>query len=118
MLTASPEMVGRILEIGRLSGDCEACGILVKTPNEPDGALVHLDNIAEDPTRSYEIDSGELVKALDRVGVGLKVRSEDLIIWHTHPSGLIGPSEGDMRRRIHEFTYMVVALPNGPGVMF
>ena len=34
-----------------------------------------------------------------------------LTLWHSHPSGLVGPSRGDMREKVSEgLTYMVVAV--------
>lgn len=59
---------------------------------------------------SYVIEPGDLRMALDDVG-----DAEEVAIWHTHPSGLIGPSEGDLRHRLPEIPMVVVALTDcGP----
>lgn len=43
---------------------------------------------------------------------------EDVIVWHTHPSGFVGPSRGDMQNRVEGLKYLVVSLPDGEAVYF
>lgn len=64
--------------------------------------------IKELPNRSmqagkYKIDPADLRLVLD----GLE-DVEDVAIWHTHPSGFLGPSEGDLLYRPDPQIWMVV----------
>jgi proteasome lid subunit RPN8/RPN11 len=60
---------------------------------------------------AYIVDAGDIRMVLE----GLE-EVEDIAIWHTHPSGNIGPSEGDISHRPHPGIWMlVVALTeHGP----
>jgi proteasome lid subunit RPN8/RPN11 len=33
-----------------------------------------------------------------------------IAIWHSHPSGLVGPSRADMQKRIEGVAYLVVTI--------
>jgi proteasome lid subunit RPN8/RPN11 len=43
---------------------------------------------------------------------------DHFIVWHTHPSGNIGPSKGDMDSKIQGFQYLVVTMPSGEATLF
>jgi proteasome lid subunit RPN8/RPN11 len=60
---------------------------------------------------TYRVDAGDIRMVLD----GLE-EVEDVAVWHTHPSGFIGPSKGDMQNRPDPNIFMlVVALTeHGP----
>lgn len=98
-----------IEKLGKLRAPVEACGILLDAPwQKADGTLSW---VKELPNRSlqagrYEID----VKDLQQVLEGLE-DVEDIAVWHTHPSGYIGPSKGDMENRPNpEIKMLVVSL--------
>ncbi len=95
--------------LGKLRAPTEACGVLLDTAwQKADGTLSW---VKELPNRSlqagmYEIDMKDLQQVLE----GLE-DVEDIAIWHTHPSGYIGPSQGDMRNRPgSEVMMLVVSL--------
>jgi proteasome lid subunit RPN8/RPN11 len=73
------------------------------------GAIIEL------PNRSSEDDLYSfLVSDLEAV-IGLDTPPSEVLFWHTHPGGNIGPSKYDLDRRLEGFQYMVVALtPEGP----
>jgi proteasome lid subunit RPN8/RPN11 len=115
----SPEVLDQILELGRDAAPDEACGIIT-----PDLRVVSLPNATpNDSESSYAINNEDLVEAIseyiERSGVEPQsITRAHFIIWHTHPSGLIGPSHGDMVNRVEGFQYVVVALPNGEASHF
>lgn len=62
-----------------------------------------LPNRSTDGAGTYRVDAGDIRIVLE----GLE-EVEDVAVWHTHPSGFIGPSQGDMRNRPDSGIYMVV----------
>jgi proteasome lid subunit RPN8/RPN11 len=94
------------LEWGIEGAPEEVCGILV---NETQGVrLIQLQNRAPDRTAGYLIDQ-ETMRTL-----ALKPKTwSHVAVWHTHPSGHVGPSEGDLAHKIHNITYVVISIPTG-----
>ena len=115
----SPEVLDQILALGRDAAPDEACGIIT-----PDLRVVSLPNVTPtDSESSYAISGEDLVESIeayvDRSGVEPQsLTRAQFIIWHTHPSGLVGPSRKDMETRLPDFQYVVVALPNGEAAQF
>lgn len=115
----SPEVLDQILALGQAAAPDEACGIIT-----PDLRVVSLPNATPtDSESSYAIVGEDLVEAIDdyvdRSGVEPQsLTRAQFIIWHTHPSGQIGPSRGDLDNRLPDFQYVVVALPNGEAARF
>lgn len=72
--------------------------------------------VKELPNRSmggsgtYRVDPADIRMALE----GLE-EVEDVAIWHTHPSGFVGPSKGDMENRPDPNIYMVVVALTDAG---
>lgn len=98
--------LGLALDWGIEAAPEEICGILV---NETEGVrLVQLQNRAEDRTDGYVIDA-ETMRTL-----ALKPKTwAHVAVWHTHPSGLVGPSQRDLSHKIHNITYVVISIPSG-----
>lgn len=112
--SATPEAIDRILSIGSERQPREACGVIL-----PPDLVIELPNIARNPRQAYEIGTEDLVNALaERFFAGDDLQREDIVLWHTHPSGYIGPSEGDMDSRVEGFRYLVVSMPNGEASYF
>lgn len=114
----SPEVVDRILLVAEGQGSLETCGVVT-----PDSQVVQLPNISPSPTRAFEISSEDLVNSIseyvDRAGVDpTELTRGHFIIWHTHPSGLIGPSKGDIKNKVEGFQYVVITLPTKHAVQF
>jgi proteasome lid subunit RPN8/RPN11 len=107
-------VIPRIIEIGMLRSPHEACGLVVPDLSVPADSWVHeLTNQSASPLDSYSIDGQTITKLLERLDVW-----EDVLVWHTHPRGQVGPSEHDMKSRIEGLRYLVVALPTGEASMF
>lgn len=103
-----------IRELGERRRPVEACGLLLDVPwRKSDGKLSYikeLPNRSLEPS-SYRIDMGDIRVALE----GLE-EVEDVAIWHTHPSGFVGPSRGDMVNRPEGPYMVVVTLTDGDPV--
>lgn len=106
---AVPEMVRAGLE----ALPNEACGLITL-----EGRLAFLTNEAEG-TGSYQISGLQLEFALGELferdpDISLL---DEIVIWHTHPSGFVGPSKGDLESRrqpiLIDIAHLVVALPDG-----
>lgn len=109
----TPEVVDQILSIGQRRYPREACGVVM-----PPNLVCELQNKARNPRKGYEIDTEELVQVLaDNMG-SVSLERKDILLWHTHPSGTVGPSKGDMESRIDGFRYLVVAMPSGEATIF
>lgn len=107
-------IVPKILELGFFRKPMEACGVVIPEMSAPPDQWVHeLTNRSPDPRMSYQIDPATVAQLLSNKEVW-----GDVLIWHTHPSGMVGPSRGDMHERIEGLHYLVVSLPRGEAVTF
>lgn len=89
---------------------------LLAAPNEAAGVImgtrvVELENHAEDPTTAFQIHKDDLVKKLGMKPPGLGV--EEIIIWHSHPGGGIGPSRIDLQNKTGFKYHLVLTLLDG-----
>jgi proteasome lid subunit RPN8/RPN11 len=103
-----------IEKLGRQRAPVEACGLLLDIPRKkPDGtvsAIVELPNRSIDGPGTYRIEPSDIQLALENLE-----EVEDVAVWHTHPSGFIGPSKGDMENRPELGIYMVVVALTDKG---
>jgi len=107
-------IVPKIIELGMAKLPYEACGVVIPDLDEPPDRWVReLCNRSKDPLNSYVIDPQTVADILVNPEVW-----EDVLIWHTHPSGHVGPSRDDMKQRDPRLKYLVVALPRGEAVKF
>lgn len=113
----TPEIVDQVLRIG-LEEPLEACGVIT-----PDGLVVQVPNVSENPRHHYQLEEEGLVNALyeyaERAVQPIsELRREHFIVWHTHPADNVGPSRVDMRQKLEGFQYLVVAVPSGVASIF
>lgn len=107
-------IVPRILEIGLKRMPNEACGVIVPDLDwPPDQWVIELENRSPDPLNSFKIDPITVAQLLAD-----PKNWSDVLIWHTHPSGHVGPSKGDLDQRDARLKYLVVALPRGEASLF
>lgn len=96
-----------IEKLGKLRAPNEACGILLDIPrSKADGTvspIIELPNRSMGGPGSYRIDPDDIRLAMEHLE-----EVEDVAVWHTHPSGFVGPSKGDMQNRGDPNIYMVV----------
>lgn len=79
--------------------------------------MVELSNESDqDRTCHYSLGSPEgIVRQLRTAEVDLSQTSQGFLVWHTHPSGLIGPSPTDMEWKVEGMEYLVVTVTeDGP----
>ena len=105
------DVVEQITQWGIEHAPEEVCGIVHL---RPDGMHVYrLKNVAEDPCRGYVFDAGQLVDVMAE-----EPSRSEIICWHTHPGGLVGPSSEDIKRKAPGVRYLVVAIPGGEAEFF
>lgn len=72
--------------------------------------------IKELPNRTLEGEGSYRVEAADiRLVLDGLEEVEDVAVWHTHPSGFVGPSEGDMKNRPDPNIFMLVVALTDQG---
>lgn len=107
-------IVPRVMDFGMLRMPHEACGVIVPNLEFPVDQWVHeMVNRSESPQDSFCIDPA----TLSTIAADPETW-DDVIIWHTHPSGAVGPSKKDLQYKIPGLKYLVVALPRGEAVLF
>lgn len=112
-----PDVVDEITRLGLLRTPQESCGVVLINP----GALpvvIEIENISPEPEKSFEIEFDEIALALHQAGIQ---DNAEVITWHTHPNGFVGPSHFDLewkRDNVPEATCLVVALPSGTATLF
>jgi proteasome lid subunit RPN8/RPN11 len=107
-------IVPQIIEIGMAELPKEACGIIIPELGLPSDQWVRqMANRSPSPETSYAIDP-ETIAGLLRYPEAW----QDVIVWHTHPSGHVGPSRDDLKTRREGLRYLVVSLPRGEKVMY
>jgi proteasome lid subunit RPN8/RPN11 len=116
MTWISPEIVDQVVQFGISRAPHEACGLIT-----PDSMVVELPNSSLEPYKAYDIKVDDLVNALNQYiarSHNCQFGPDDVVVWHTHPAGSIGPSKGDMREKMRGFRYLVVSIPGGQAVQF
>lgn len=117
------EVVEEIRGYGRAKMPQEACGIVL-----PTGLVVEFANHAAEPEHNYVIQLSEISEFVNNwltvAEVPAGVVQVGFIVWHTHPSGFVGPSQTDiqlqknLKERQIDIPQVVVAMPDGPAVRF
>jgi len=108
-------VIPKIIQLGLEQLPYEACGIVVPNLDRPaEDWVIPMKNRSEDPLNSYAIDVATM-KALVKND---KDAWSDVLVWHTHPSGHVGPSKRDWDGRVPGLRYLVVALPTGEATLF
>lgn len=94
-----------IAEIGVDRQPNEACGIILPTLHK--GKRVwELPNRSLRPHDSFEMHGSDIaIVVADWDGP-----YEEIVIWHTHPGGNVGPSRADMANRVTQLPNLVVTI--------
>jgi proteasome lid subunit RPN8/RPN11 len=113
----SPQLTREIVRIGLDRAPNEACGILLPPPGDifrfrsHNRQVIELPNRSLSPRDSYEILGTDIVQELIEWLENVESSDHDnMVIWHTHPSGSVGPSRGDLDHKLGTFTYLVVSI--------
>ena len=111
VMVLEKSMVDEITRIGRERMPCEAAGILLPIKWRQQ-QVWELPNRSKTPHDSFEMH-GEDIAILLRDFLEEHPEDEiwsDVVIWHTHPQGNIGPSKYDLDNRIPDLKCLVVSL--------
>lgn len=113
----NPQLTAEIVRIGLDRAPNEACGILLPPPGDifrfrsRNRQVIELPNRSLNPRDSYEIRGTDIVQELSEWFESVEPSDDPgLVIWHTHPSGNVGPSRGDLDHKLETFTYLVVSI--------
>ena len=112
----TPDMLVEIGRIGELRKPNEACGVLLPIPMR-NRVVWEVPNRAEDGTDKFEMHSDDVVIMLEEWAADNAQYAvwENIVLWHTHPSGSIGPSKADLENKIEKCGNLVVSLTDsGP----
>lgn len=103
MLILEGKLYDDLLEIVLERAPHEAVGLIF-----PDGRVEELTNQSDTPETRFEVHKAEVVSKLDDLSM-----AEDVILWHSHPNGGVGPSRIDMQQKTPFADHLVVALVEG-----
>lgn len=114
-LTSDHPIIQEIYELGLKAKPAEACGVILPTPFNG-SQVVEVENWALD-TESHFYTTGKAIAEAIHEWLLTATHQEtmDIIFWHTHPKGGIGPSRIDLRERVFGGHHLVVSLTeDGP----
>jgi proteasome lid subunit RPN8/RPN11 len=91
-----------LMKRARQSYPMEVCGFIMNSADpDTDQFVFDVPNVSKSPRDSWLMDPNYQTIAFSQ--------EESIFgIWHTHPSGLLGPSETDMRYIIPNHRFFVV----------
>lgn len=118
-----PADIDQIAQWGMEADGEEICGVLL-TRSDAGPRLMKIPNLADEPRRSIFMTSDHVIEAICTLIEHPETYpgsvSKDLVVWHTHPGGLVGPSEMDLafRDNLAETRCLVVTIPSGEAVQF
>lgn len=81
----------KLMHAAQLSPDAEICGLMSARDGVPH-ALYPVDNVADDPSRAFELDARQHIDAQRR----MREAGETLLaVYHSHPTAPAEPSDLD-----------------------
>lgn len=115
--------IDQITQWGMEAGYIEICGVLL-TRSDDGPRLTRIPNKAQYPVREVVFHSDDFMDGLLKL-TGDPANypgelAEELVVWHTHPGGLVGPSDIDKQSRLAlgDTRCLVVTVPSGEAVIF
>lgn len=112
----SEKILAEIEQIGRQRLPIEACGVLLPS-DWRNSQVVELPNRSLTPHNEYVIWPDDLEVAIGEWAHKVDHQARDAVaVWHTHPSGNVGPSRLDMQKRIEGAAYLVVAIQDDAAI--
>lgn len=113
VMVLEQHMVDQIAQIGLAAYPHEACGLLLPTPVRGQ-QVIQLPNRSKEPLDSVEVDPDDFIIEMELLyGEADAIPDEvleDIVVWHTHPSGNVGPSKYDMENKPAKLGCLVVAI--------
>lgn len=114
-LTSEHPLILEIYELGLKAQPAETCGVILPTPFKG-SQVVEVKNEAQDAENHFYTTGKAIAKVIyEWFLTATHQETLDIIFWHTHPNGGIGPSRVDLRERIFGGHHLVVSLTeDGP----
>lgn len=103
MIHLEGPVLGQLRRLAIEAAPREAVGLILS-----DGTVVSLPNHSENPTCSFEVRKSDLATQL-----GVERHLEEVVLWHSHPSGGVGPSRTDMAQKTPLKYHLVISLVDG-----
>lgn len=94
------DLEAELHRIIRLRAPQEAVGLILE-----DRKVVELINHSSAPEAHFEIHRADVIAALAE-----ETQLENVILWHSHPSGGVGPSRIDLQQRTAFPSHLVLTL--------
>lgn len=112
----SDRLIAELERIGKDRLPNEACGIIIPTPWRG-RQIFEMPNRSMHPRDSFQFTTDDLyIELKGWVEATDHDVWNDIVIWHTHPAGGVGPSRQDMRSKIPKVGHLVVALTENGAV--
>ena len=104
--------IEKMTEIAKLRLPNEACGVLIPPPGWKNQQVFELPNRSKNPRDSFIISSDDVVMVLEEWAAECLDPSvwNQITIWHTHPSGAVGPSKADIENKIEQCGNLVLSI--------
>ncbi len=97
-----PTTVNKLKAYALEAAPKEAVGLL-----DGVGKIFFLDNKADDPTNSFMVERTQILMTMQQTHFQI---SDEVVLWHTHPGGLVGPSTTDMQQKTPFKHHLVVSV--------
>lgn len=94
------ELERELLRLTVLRAPFEAVGLILSK-----GRVVELPNHSETPENRFKVSRADILAAL-----GNETDLAEVVFWHSHPGGGIGPSRIDMQEKTLFLSHLVVTL--------
>lgn len=104
-MTLRKSVLAELQAIAERHAPHEAVGLLID-----ERIVIPLRNHSSHPENTFELLKVDIVNALRASDLP---ETYDLAIWHSHPSGGVGPSRTDLRNRVNGVRHLVVSLVDG-----
>ena len=109
-----------MLHLPRATHEALKAAALGNTPNEAvglidaEGNIWELNNTHHDPTSAFQVNRDDIRFIVEDSGfTGLS----EATLWHTHPSGGVGPSRIDLQNKTPFKYHLVVSVVDGDIVL-
>ena len=100
------QLITELERVANLRAPVEAVGLIL-----PDDTVVELPNRSLTPHNRFEVFGADVRITLEMNGVPLSQEGlQNCTLWHSHPSGGVGPSRTDMKNTVSVMSHLVISL--------
>ena len=99
-------MEATLTQLVKLRTPIEAVGLIL-----PDDTVVELANRSDHPRDSFKLFGEDIIFVLQEYKFALTQETiEQTTLWHSHPSGGMGPSTTDLKQKAPGLSHLVLTL--------